>query len=204
MVPSYLLFTFLVVCLLLTNDNGVVAAFSSSKISSSTSSSVSLSMMTLETHEIVGCFGRLADKAFVPLPTEVQGTAASGYEFGVLQSGRPKWLCTYTERSGQTQGGGAELCHVPTWCSLLFPEEAAVAGTNGLTKSELISILQDETTKVRTLLLYCYIYIYIHIYYAHIFTESRLKIFHYSLSFSLSHTHTFTNKTRHNTIRSLL
>eukprot|EP00751_Fragilariopsis_kerguelensis_P034644 CAMPEP_0170966578 /NCGR_PEP_ID=MMETSP0735-20130129/41867_1 /TAXON_ID=186038 /ORGANISM="Fragilariopsis kerguelensis, Strain L26-C5" /LENGTH=174 /DNA_ID=CAMNT_0011384685 /DNA_START=23 /DNA_END=544 /DNA_ORIENTATION=- len=103
--------------------------------------------MTLETHEIVGCFGRLADKAFVPLPTEVQGTAASGYKFGVLQSGRPKWLCTYTERTGQTQGGGADLCHVPTWCSLLFPAEAAVAGTNGLTKSEFISIIQDEKTK---------------------------------------------------------
>ncbi|OEU07051.1 hypothetical protein FRACYDRAFT_252153 [Fragilariopsis cylindrus CCMP1102] len=98
--------------------------------------------MTLETHEIVGCFGRLADKAFVLPPTEVEGTSASGYEFGVLESGRPKWLCTYTERSGQTQGGGAELCHVPTWCSVLFPAEAA-----GLTKSGLNSILQDETTK---------------------------------------------------------
>ena len=147
MVPSYLLLAFVTVCLLLTNDNGVVA-FSSSKLtpSSSTSFSFSLSMMTLETHEIVGCFGRLADKAFVLPPTEVEGTSASGYEFGVLESGRPKWLCTYTERSGQTQGGGAELCHVPTWCSVLFPAEPAA----GLTKSELISILQEETTKVRT------------------------------------------------------
>ena len=147
MVPSYLPLTLVAVWLLLTNDNGAVA-FSSSKLSSSSStssSSFSLSMMTLETHEIVGCFGRLADKAFVLPPTEVEGTSASGYEFGVLESGRPKWLCTYTERSGQTQGGGAELCHVPTWCSVLFPAEAA-----GLTKSELISILQDETTKVRT------------------------------------------------------
>mmetsp|Transcript_10438 Transcript_10438/g.11913 ORF Transcript_10438/g.11913 Transcript_10438/m.11913 type:complete len:216 (+) Transcript_10438:99-746(+) len=79
-----------------------------------TSSSTSLSN-NLDDGDVVALFGRLGDKAYVPKSEDVQGTAASGYEFGVLQAGRPKWLCTYTERTGQTQGGGSDMVHVPNW-----------------------------------------------------------------------------------------
>lgn len=107
------------------------------------SASSSTAPQVLETHEIVGCFGRLADKQFVLSAENVQGTAASGYEFGVLESGRPKWLCTYAERTGKTQGGGAETTHVPNWCQRLFPD----AGGATITRAKLREILGDESTR---------------------------------------------------------
>merc|ERR1711865_916498 len=81
--------------------------------------------LLLEPYLLVGIFGRLADKLYVVATTAeegggITGTAASGYEFGVLEAGRPKWLCTYPSRHGQSQGGGATLTHVPHWCSRLF------------------------------------------------------------------------------------
>jgi len=82
-------------------------------------------------------FGRLADRAYVPPPSDVQGTAASGYEFGVMEAGRPKWLCTYGERSGQTQGGGKMMTHVPNWKKLLFDGEDGVLEGKGRLKELL-------------------------------------------------------------------
>mmetsp|Transcript_18204 Transcript_18204/g.21021 ORF Transcript_18204/g.21021 Transcript_18204/m.21021 type:complete len:243 (-) Transcript_18204:103-831(-) len=70
--------------------------------------------------EIVSCYGRLSDRAFVLPSDKVEATEASGYEFGVLEAGRPKWLCTYEVRTGKTQGGGNEMTHIPNWCQLLF------------------------------------------------------------------------------------
>jgi len=78
---------------------------------------------SISTTDAVAIFGRLADRAFVPPPTEIQGTAASGYEFGVMEAGRPKWMCTYEERSGKTQGGGNMMRHVPNWKVCLFGED---------------------------------------------------------------------------------
>lgn len=74
----------------------------------------------LNSIDAVACFGRLADKAFVLPQNNVEGTAASGYEFGVLEAGRPKWMCTYFVRIGKTQGGGNTMTHVPNWRSRLF------------------------------------------------------------------------------------
>mmetsp|Transcript_38210 Transcript_38210/g.42813 ORF Transcript_38210/g.42813 Transcript_38210/m.42813 type:complete len:232 (-) Transcript_38210:191-886(-) len=87
-------------------------------MSSATTSESSESL--LNSIDAVACFGRLADKAFVLPQTKVEGTAASGYEFGVLEAGRPKWMCTYIERTGKTQGGGNTMTHVPNWRSRLF------------------------------------------------------------------------------------
>lgn len=98
---------------------------------------------TIESHLIVGCFGRLADKSFVVSPSDVEGTAASGYEFGVLESGRPKWICTYTSQTGATQGGGAPMTHIPNWLSVLFDDQDDA----GLTKEKLAAVLQNENTK---------------------------------------------------------
>jgi len=84
------------------------------------STSASDTESLLNSIDAVACFGRLADKAFVPPETKVEGTAASGYEFGVLEAGRPKWMCTYEERTGKTQGGGNTMTHVPNWRSHLF------------------------------------------------------------------------------------
>jgi len=72
----------------------------------------------LTTADACSIFGRIADKMHVLPPSEVTGTAASGYEFGILQSGRPKWVCSYETRTGNMQGGGAEITHVPGWVSL--------------------------------------------------------------------------------------
>jgi len=108
-----------------------------------TSSTQPSSLPPIESHLIVGCFGRLADKSFVVSPSDVEGTAASGYEFGVLESGRPKWICSYTSRTGATQGGGAPMTHIPTWCSLLFGDD----NDSTLTKENLSAVLQSEDTK---------------------------------------------------------
>ena len=76
----------------------------------------------------MGLFGRLADKTFVVQPEKVVGTAASGYEFGILQAGRGKWLPAYESRSGLLQGGGSELTHVPIWRTLFDADsDAALA-----------------------------------------------------------------------------
>lgn len=120
-------------------SHGLQAA---STMDESTSSSQPPSPQPIESHLIVGCFGRLSDKSFVVSPSDLQGTAASGYEFGVLESGRPKWICSYTSRTGATQGGGADMTHVPTWCSVLFDENAST-----LTKKRLTAVLQSEDTK---------------------------------------------------------
>ena len=53
-----------------------------------------------DTGDALSCFSRVGDKMYVLKPDEVTGTAASGYEFGILQAGRPKWLCTYRSRAG--------------------------------------------------------------------------------------------------------
>ena len=50
--------------------------------------------------------------------TRRRRAAASGYEFGILQAGKPKWLCTYSMRKGLLQGGGNEVIHRPAWRSL--------------------------------------------------------------------------------------
>jgi len=79
--------------------------------------------LSISTTDAVAIFGRLADRAYVLPPSDVEGTAASGYEFGVMEAGRPKWLCTYEERSGKTQGGGMMMRHVPNWRLCLFGED---------------------------------------------------------------------------------
>lgn len=81
-------------------------------------------------------FGRIADKMFVEKPEDIQGTAASGYEFGTLEAGRPKWICTYLQRSGQTQGGGSEVDHVPAWRGLFGDDES-------ISKAQLAVALRD-------------------------------------------------------------
>ena len=73
---------------------------------------------TTDVGDAIACYGRVADKMFVVKPDEVEGTAASGYEFGILQAGKPKWLCTYSMRKGLLQGGGNEVIHRPAWRSL--------------------------------------------------------------------------------------
>merc|ERR1711865_1013064 len=109
--------------------------------------------LLLEPYLLVGIFGRLADKLYVVATTDeegggITGTAASGYEFGVLEAGRPKWLCTYPSRHGQSQGGGATVTHVPHWCSRLFAATTDVNeetdATNLLTKEKLLTILQEQ------------------------------------------------------------
>ena len=79
-----------------------------------------------DTGDALSCFSRVGDKMYVLKPDEVTGTAASGYEFGILQAGRPKWLCTYRSRAGQMQGGGAEVTHEPGWRAL-FGTDARLA-----------------------------------------------------------------------------
>ena len=54
-----------------------------------------------DTGDALSCFSRVGDKMYVLKPDEVTGTAASGYEFGILQAGRPKWLCTYRSRAAR-------------------------------------------------------------------------------------------------------
>jgi len=92
--------------------NGMVAASSNDDDSSEQTGIASV--------DVVACFGRLADRAFVLPNDKVEATEASGYEFGVLEAGRPKWLCTYEERTGKTQGGGNEMTHQPNWYQILF------------------------------------------------------------------------------------
>jgi len=133
--------------LLSPSENSGSSTHSQLVVSSTTSSSsteITTPLQSIDTHLIVGCFGRLADKSFVLAPSEIQGTAASGYEFGVLESGRPKWICSYASRTGATQGGGADMTHVPTWRSVLFGDDSVV-----LTKNKLATVLLSETTKVR-------------------------------------------------------
>merc|ERR1711865_1003407 len=111
--------------------------------------------LLLEPYLLVGIFGRLADKLYVVATTDeegggITGTAASGYEFGVLEAGRPKWLCTYPSRHGQSQGGGATVTHVPHWCTRLFAattdeNDENNDETNLLTKEKLLTILQELT-----------------------------------------------------------
>ena len=79
-----------------------------------------------DTGDALSCFSRVGDKMYVLKADEVTGTAASGYEFGILQAGRPKWLCTYASREGQMQGGGAEVKHEPSWRAL-FGADAQLA-----------------------------------------------------------------------------
>merc|ERR1712157_484150 len=95
-------------------------------VASSSKDQLETTPNALNSIDAVACFGRLADKAFV-LPSEnVEGTAASGYEFGVLEAGRPKWICTYEKRTGKTQGGGNEMTHIPNWCQKLFEVDNGV------------------------------------------------------------------------------
>ena len=131
----------------------------SSSIFLATASTTETTMpLLLEPYLLVGIFGRLADKRYVVATTDeeeggrgVTGTAASGYEFGVLEAGRPKWLCTYTRRHGHSQGGGATVTHVPHWCSRLFAASTMDENdenndaTNLLTKEKLVTILQELT-----------------------------------------------------------
>ena len=93
---------------------------------------LSASVESLNPVDVVACYGRLADRAYVLPNDEVEGTAASGYEFGVLEAGRPKWLCTYEERSGKTQGGGNEIQHVPNWRQRLFGADGVLADRDAL------------------------------------------------------------------------
>jgi len=102
----------------------------------------------LNSIDAVACFGRLADKAFVLPQNNVEGTAASGYEFGVLEAGRPKWMCTYFVRIGKTQGGGNTMTHVPNWRSRLF--EIDDSGDELLqNRAALKKVLFSEEIKVR-------------------------------------------------------
>lgn len=131
----------------------------SSSIFLATASTTETTMpLLLEPYLLVGIFGRLADKRYVVATTDeeeggrgVTGTAASGYEFGVLEAGRPKWLCTYPSRHGHSQGGGATVTHVPHWCSRLFAASTMDENdenndaTNLLTKEKLRTILQELT-----------------------------------------------------------
>jgi len=109
----------------------IVKAHSEVKSAHYASTSSTTQSPSVDVGSIVACYGRLADKVFVLPKEEIQGTAASGYEFGILQSGRPKWLCTYEERTGQTQGGGNEMRHVPNWCAL-FGEEGVLKNKEAL------------------------------------------------------------------------
>eukprot|EP00588_Corethron_pennatum_P026196 CAMPEP_0194325132 /NCGR_PEP_ID=MMETSP0171-20130528/29063_1 /TAXON_ID=218684 /ORGANISM="Corethron pennatum, Strain L29A3" /LENGTH=209 /DNA_ID=CAMNT_0039084165 /DNA_START=55 /DNA_END=684 /DNA_ORIENTATION=- len=84
-------------------------------------------LATPDDRDAVACFGRLGDKMYVIKKDEVTGTAASGYEFGILQAGRPKWIPCYERRSGPTQGGGAELEHEPNWRTI-FGEDGVIGG----------------------------------------------------------------------------